>query len=267
MYTEIKKYVLCVLINYIAIILESITDIFMYIGSIGTPWTNPKVYIFGMVNQDQPRRNCEGDLTPNTKHQEELYWWGFGLRHTCWPFLKATRITKKSHVVLLSLCFFGSQCESYVIFQMITKPLLYDSTVFPGRSSHSWFAPPLQTWPVSVRSPGTLRQSNYKWRISKWKSINRGPSIFSIYIFDCRMVHPHDFLLKDPDVRSGCLCRKRPSTYKLAKVPCWLSKSQMNVHPQTYTKELWMVWRSLGLSPMFMKQTSINPSLPSGKLT
>ena len=34
--------------------------------------------------------------------------------------------------------------------------------------------------------------------------VNRGLSISSTYIFDCRMVHPGDFLLKDPDFRSGC---------------------------------------------------------------
>ena len=110
-YTEIKYiyiYVLYVLINYIAIILESRTDIFMYIGSIGTPWINPKLYIFGMVNQDQPRRNCEGDLTPNTKHQGRRT-----VLMRIWPeahtltILKATRMTIVPCGAFIAM-FFGS---------------------------------------------------------------------------------------------------------------------------------------------------------------
>jgi hypothetical protein len=56
--------------------------------------------------------------------------------------------------------FFGSYCESNVIFQMITKPLLYDSTIFPGRSTHSWFAPPLLVGKVSRHTPSNNAGGN-----------------------------------------------------------------------------------------------------------
>jgi hypothetical protein len=155
-YTEIKKNVLYVLINYIAIILESITDIFMYTGSIGTPWINPKLYIFGMVNQDQPRRNCEGDLTPNTKHQGRRT-----VLMRIWPeahtltILKATRMTKKSHVVFLSLCFSDHTVNQMSYFRWSQS---HCCMILPSFRAGQPIAGlhPRYLW---VRSPGTLRQT------------------------------------------------------------------------------------------------------------